>query len=363
MKYLEEFRNPQVAKALAAEIAKNASGLPEIKLMEVCGSHTMAIARYGIKKLLPSNIKLISGPGCPVCVKANNYLDKAIAISRLPEVIIATFGDMMRVPGSTSSLEKERSKGSDIRIVYSTMDAITLALNNPDKQVVFLGVGFETTAPTIAASILKSSELGLKNYSVFCAHKTMPKPMEAIASGNKVDLQGFICPAHVSTIIGSRPYQFLAEKYTKACVIAGFEPLDVLEAVNMLIEQIKGGKTIVQIQYSRVTTIEGNPAALKIMDNVFEICDAEWRGLGNIPGSGLKIRSEYGLYDANQRFDVIVEPTIEESGCICGEVMQGISAPVDCPLFGSVCTPEDPVGACMVSSEGSCAASYKYEKL
>jgi hydrogenase expression/formation protein HypD len=350
------------AKALATKIAENAAGLREIKLMEVCGSHTMAIARYGIRRLLPQNIKLISGPGCPVCVTANGYLDKANAISRLPDVIIATFGDMMRVPGSTSSLEKERSKGSDIRIVYSTMDAITLAVNNPDKQVVFLGVGFETTAPTIAASVLRAKELDLQNYTVYCANKTMPNPMEAIASGDKVDLQGFICPAHVSTIIGARPYEFLAEKYGKSCVIAGFEPLDVLEAVKMLIEQIRIGKPIVQIQYSRVTTVEGNPTALKIMDKTFEVCDTEWRGLGNIPGSGLKLRKEFEEYDADIKFDVIVEPTQEEAGCICGDVMQGISSPTDCPLFGTVCTPEDPVGACMVSSEGSCAASYKYEQ-
>jgi len=362
VKYLEEFRDPLLAKALAAKIAEIAEGMTEIKLMEVCGSHTMAIARYGIRKLLPQNVKLISGPGCPVCVTANRYLDKAIAISSLPEVIIATFGDMMRVPGSTSSLEKERSKGGDIRIVYSTMDAITLAVKNPDKNVVFLGVGFETTAPTIAASVLRAKELELKNYTVYCAHKTMPKPMEAIASGEKVNLHGFICPAHVSTIIGSRPYEFLAEKYDKSCVIAGFEPLDVLEAVKMLIEQIRIGKPSVQIQYSRVTTVEGNPTALAIMDKIFEICDTEWRGLGEIPGSGLKLRNEFGEYDADLKFDIIVESTQEEAGCICGDVMQGISSPTDCPLFGTVCTPEDPVGACMVSSEGSCAASYKYEQ-
>jgi len=362
VKYLEEFRNPKVAKALAGKIAESAEGLDEIKLMEVCGSHTMAIARYGIRKLLPHNIKLISGPGCPVCVTANGYLDKAIAISRLPDVIVTTFGDMMRVPGSTSSLEKERSKGSDIKIVYSTMDAINLARKHFDKQVVFLGVGFETTAPTIAASVLRARELNLTNYTVLCAHKTMPNAMETIVSGEKVDLQGFICPAHVSTIIGSKPYEFLAKKYRQSCVIAGFEPLDVLEAVYMLIEQIKSGKPSVQIQYSRVTTAEGNLVALEIMDRAFEVCDTEWRGIGTIPGSGLKFREEFRTYDADVKFDVIVEPTQEETGCICGNVMQGISSPIDCPLFGTVCTPEDPVGACMVSSEGSCAASYKYER-
>jgi hydrogenase expression/formation protein HypD len=259
-------------------------------------------------------------------------------------------------------LENERSKGAEIKIVYSTMDAVNLASKNPDKKVVFLGVGFETTAPTIAASIIKASELELKNYSVLCAHKTMPKPMEAIVRGNKVDLQGFLCPAHVSTIIGSVPYEFLSDKYGKACVIAGFEPLDVLEAVNMLITQIKTGQPRVQIQYSRVTTKTGNQAALEIMDTLFEVCDTEWRGLGIIPGSGLKLNKEYEQFDADSIFDVIVEPTQEETGCICGDVMQGIASPTDCPLFGSVCTPEDPVGACMVSSEGSCAASYRYEQ-
>jgi hydrogenase expression/formation protein HypD len=363
MKYLEEFRDPQVAKALAKRIAGKTRDMPAIKLMEVCGSHTMAIARYGIRQLLPENVKLISGPGCPVCVTANNYLDKAIALARLPEVIITTFGDMMRVPGSTSSLEKERSTGSDIRIVYSTLDATSLAEKQPDKQVIFLGVGFETTAPTIAASILQAQKLGLKNYSVLCAHKTMPKPMEAIASGKKVDLQGFICPAHVSTIIGSQPYAFLAEKYRMACVIAGFEPLDILEAIDMLVEQIYSKNPTVQIQYSRVTTTEGNIAALNLMSEVFEVCHAEWRGIGTIPDSGLKIRDKYAMYDADIKFNVNVEPIQEAAGCICGQVMQGIAVPKECSLFGTICTPEDPVGACMVSSEGSCAASYKYEQL
>lgn len=361
MKYLEEFRNPEFARLLVKQISEKARGLHEIKLMEVCGSHTMAIARYGIRKLLPENVRLISGPGCPVCVTSNSYLDKAIAISRLPDVIISTFGDMMRVPGSTSSLEKERSRGGDIRIVYSTLDAVALAEKNPDKQIIFLGVGFETTAPTIAASILRAEELQLQNYSVLCANKTMPRPMEVIAGGDKVDLQGFICPAHVSTIIGSRPYEFLAKKYNKACVIAGFEPLDILESVRMLIDQIRENHIVVEIQYTRVTTVEGNPTALQMMSQVFEQCDAEWRGLGTIPESGLKICDNFSTYNADIRFDIEVEPTIEANGCICGEVMQGVSEPRECTLFGTVCTPEDPVGACMVSSEGSCAAAFKYE--
>jgi len=362
VKYLEEFRNPRFARALADQIRKKAESLPETKLMEVCGSHTMAIARYGIRQMLPKNIKLISGPGCPVCVTANNYLDKAIALTRLPGIILVTFGDMMRVPGSTTSLEKERSDGGDIRVVYSTMDAINLARDNPDKEIIFLGVGFETTAPTIAASILQAENTNLDNYSVLCAHKTMPKPMEVIAGGDRVDLQGFICPAHVSTIIGARPYTFLVKKYGKACVIAGFEPLDVLESVKMLLDQIISKSPMVEIQYSRVTRAEGNPAALKIMSEVFEVCDADWRGIGTIPGSGLKIRNKFNQFDADVKYQVEVEPTQQASGCICGEVMQGVALPNECALFGTVCTPEDPVGACMVSSEGSCAAAYKYEQ-
>jgi hydrogenase expression/formation protein HypD len=361
MKYLEEFRDPRLARVLVEEINKRAKGLTETKFMEVCGSHTMAIARYGIRQMLPQNIKLISGPGCPVCVTANNYLDQAVALSRLPELIITSFGDMMRVPGSSTSLEKERSNGADIRIVYSTMDAIKIARENPDKKIVFLGVGFETTAPTIAASILEAQRTGIANYYVLCAHKTMPKPMEAIAAGKKVDIQGFICPAHVSTIIGAKPYDFLAEKYAKACVIAGFEPLDVLESVKMLLDQHISGKPLVEIQYSRVTRAEGNPAALDIMSEVFEVCDADWRGIGTIAESGLKINKKYSEYDANVNFKVEVEPTIEAQGCICGEIMQGVANPDECALFGTICTPEDPVGACMVSSEGSCAAAYKYD--
>jgi hydrogenase expression/formation protein HypD len=360
MKYIEEFRDPRFARALVKEIRKQAESLPEIKLMEVCGSHTMAIARYGIRQMLPDNIKLISGPGCPVCVTSNNYLDKALAISRQKDVIITTFGDMLRVPGSSTSLEKERSAGGDIRIVYSTMDALKLAVDHPLKQIVFLGVGFETTAPTIAASIIEAQKRGRTNYSVLCAHKTMPRPMELIAGGNRVDLQGFICPAHVSTIIGSKPYNILAEKYKKACVIAGFEPLDVLESIHMLLTQIANKSPQVEIQYLRVAKSEGNPAALAIMSEVFEVCDADWRGIGTIAGSGLKIANKYNHFDADLRYQVEVEPTREAAGCICGEIMQGVAMPEECALFGSVCTPEDPVGACMVSSEGSCAAAYKY---
>jgi len=363
MKYLSEFRDERLARMFTERICERAAGLGQLTFMEVCGSHTMAIARYGIRRMLPENIELISGPGCPVCVTPNKYLDHAIALGRKPEIILSTFGDMLRVPGSTSSLEKERANGSDIRVVYSTMDAVEIARRHPDKLVVFLGVGFETTAPTIAASIVQAEQTGVSNYFVLCAHKTMPKPMEAIASGKKMPLDGFICPAHVSTIIGSRPYDFLAEKYGKYCVIAGFEPVDILESVDMLIAQAVAQIPKVEIQYSRVATVEGNPTALHLMADVFEVCDAQWRGIGDIPASGLRLKERYSRFDAAKQIAVEVEPTIEETGCICGEVMQGLAKPPECPLFGTVCTPESPVGACMVSSEGSCAASYKYEQV
>ena len=362
MKYLEEFRDPELAKLLAKTIQRKAEKITQIKVMEVCGTHTMAIARYGIRKILPSNIELISGPGCPVCVTPNSYLDKAIAFARLDGMIITTFGDMMRVPGSSTSLEKERAVGCDIRIVYSTIDALNIAKKNSDKKIIFLGVGFETTAPTIAASLIKAREENVQNYFVYCAHKTMPRPMEVIAGNPGVKINGFICPAHVSTIIGSKPYEFLAEKYGKCCVIAGFEPLDILEAIDMLLNQFINNRPAVEIQYSRVATVEGNPIALKLMSEVFEECTSDWRGIGTIPGSGLKLAQKYQAFDAERVFSVKVEPTKENSACICGQVMQGISKPIDCALFTTACTPENPVGACMVSSEGSCAAWYKYER-
>ena len=362
MRYLEEFRNPKAAKAFSRQIETKAKNIASLKFMEVCGTHTMAIARYGIRNMVPSNIELISGPGCPVCVTPNSYLDKAIALSRLDNVIITTFGDMMRVPGSSSSLEKERAEGRVIRVVYSTLDALKIAQQNPDKKVIFLAVGFETTAPTIAASIVNARRMNLKNYFVYCAHKTMPQAMEAIANTSNIQLSGFICPAHVSTIIGSKPYEFLVNKYGKCCVIAGFEPLDILEALDMLLEQIINKKPAVQIQYSRVATRDGNPTALELMSQVFEECDAEWRGIGIIPGSGLRIVNDFASLDADKNFEITVETTKDHKECICGKVMRGMAQPPECTLFANGCTPENPVGACMVSSEGSCAAWYKYEQ-
>jgi hydrogenase expression/formation protein HypD len=268
---------------------------------------------------------------------------------------------MMRVPGSTSSLEKERAEGKDIRVVYSTLDAVRIAQENPGKKIIFLGIGFETTAPTIAAAILQAERLHLTNFFVLCSNKTMPAPMAAIAGAKRVQLDGFLCPGHVSAVIGSEPYEFLAAEYGKACVIAGFEPLDVLEAIDLLLNQIARKRPAVEIQYSRVVTREGNPAALRVMYQALEPCDADWRGIGLIPSSGLRIREQFSRFDAEASFSVAVEPTRAARGCICGEVMQGIARPPECPLFGSLCTPENPVGPCMVSSEGSCAAWRKYE--
>jgi hydrogenase expression/formation protein HypD len=328
--------------------------------MEVCGTHTMAIYRIGLRTMLPPEIRLISGPGCPVCVTPNDYLDRAIAICRLPGVITVTFGDMMRVPGSSSSLMEERAKGADVRIVYSPLDAVTIAAKNPDRKVVFLGVGFETTAPTVAGSILSAKAQGLTNYLVLASHKTIPIPMQVLTSDPELGLDGYICPAHVSAIIGADAYRPLAEEYHTPCVITGFEPADMLQGILMLAEQVLAGNSRVEIQYSRVVRPEGNLKAQAILDQLFTPSDVAWRGIGVIPGSGLILREEYSSFDAEKMLPVEVEPTREHPGCSCGEILKGKMAPNECALFGTVCTPESPVGACMVSSEGSCAAAFRY---
>ena len=371
MKYIDEFRNGAIALGLSKKIATLIEGHDKITIMEVCGSHTMSIYRYGLKKLLPPNIRLLSGPGCPVCVTPVSYIDAAIAMSQrsVPgltknqDIVITTFGDMMRVPGSSSSLEKERAKGAAVAVVYSTLDALSLAEKYPEKEVVFLAIGFETTAPTIAASIIEAERRGIKNYFVLTSHKVMPPVMKALLKDKELNLDGFLCPAHVSTIIGSRPYEFIAKDYHIPCVIAGFEPLDILLGIYMLLEQIVKKEARVRIQYSRVAKQEGNPTALALLDKVFEPCDVEWRGLGLIPQSGLKLRSRYARFDALTVFRIESEfhnPQSTFNGCICGDILRGIKMPSECKLFKKVCNPEHPVGACMVSSEGTCAAWYKY---
>lgn len=361
MKFQDEFRDRALVQNLAANIRSMAERLTApVNFMEVCGTHTMSIYQYGIRSLLPENVRLVSGPGCPVCVTPISYVDKAVACSVDPHNIVATFGDMLRVPGSNSSLMEQRAGGADIRIVYSPLDAVTLAKNNPDRQVVFLGVGFETTAPTIAASIIEANRQNLKNYSVLAAHKTMPVPMEILTCDPDLNLKGYLCPAHVSTVIGGNAYKSLAEKYHIPCVVTGFEPADVMQGIEMLLAQTLLGESNVEIQYSRAVTWEGNHKAQAIIQQLFEQSDATWRGLGVLPGSGLAIKPEYANFDAEKVLQLNIPEAVENPACLCGEILKGKLTPFDCPLFANSCTPEAPIGACMVSSEGTCAAAYKY---
>ncbi|MBN1893492.1 hydrogenase formation protein HypD [bacterium] len=353
----DAFREPAAAQSISNAIAKEAQGRPMV-FMEVCGTHTMAIARHGIAALLPENIRLISGPGCPVCVTPNSFIDRAVALARLPDTVIATFGDMMKVPGSSSSLDREHALGRDIRVVASTLEALKLARKSPGKQVIFLGVGFETTAPTVAVSLMEAQKSGVGNYSVLCGHKRMPPPMEALSSG-EVRIDGYLCPGHVSAIIGSEAYRFIPERFRIGCVVSGFEPLDILQSILMLVRQVRSGRCSVEVEYARVVRPAGNEKALGILSAAFETCDSEWRGLGNIRGSGFKIRKTLAAHDAN-RFQVRVEPPREAEGCLCGKVLKGLVQPTECRHFGKSCTPDFPVGPCMVSTEGTCAAYYKY---
>lgn len=358
MKHLSEYRNSDHARTLSIEIARVRIDRP-IQIMEVCGTHTMSIARFGLKQLLPKNIRLISGPGCPVCVTPNNFLDRAIAISKIADTTICTFGDMMRVPGSSSSLEVEHARGSDIRVVYSTLDALMIARAHPDRNVVFLGVGFETTAPTIASSIEIAHSEGLKNYSVLCAHKVVPPAIEALLSG-EVKIDGFLLPGHVSSIIGAKSYRGIAERHAIACSIAGFEPSDILGALLEITTQISNSKPAIHTAYARAVTEIGNSKALAVLDRVFESCDANWRGIGNIPGSGLAIRDKFSQHDAAKRFPVSIDESVDNPACRCGDILTGKISPDECPLFRNGCTPDHPIGACMVSNEGSCAAHFNY---
>ena len=364
MKYIEEYRNPLIIKNLVGEIHKAAKKVPyTVNFMEVCGTHTMAIGRFGIRQLLPTNIKLLSGPGCPVCVTPDEYIDKAIALSQMKDVIITTFGDMVKVPGSYSSLEKEQAKGKNIQIVYSPLEAFDIAEIHPSRKVIFLGIGFETTAPAVALTIKKAYAIGLKNFTVLSGHKLIPPAMETLIEDDKdVKIDGFICPGHVSAIIGSRPYENIATKYRVPCVIAGFEPSDILEAVLLLTKRILENKTGVENQYKRVVKREGNIRARKIMEEVFDIVDSEWRGIGTIKKSGLAIKERYREFNADKRHPLKIKVNKKRHRCICGDILKGKKIPVDCKLFGKVCRPESPVGPCMVSSEGSCAAYYRYEK-
>ncbi len=355
---LNAFKDPALAQGLIQSIEKLA---PEsCTLMEVCGTHTVSIARNGIRDLMPAGVKLASGPGCPVCVTSNRDIDTVIALSRVPGVTIATFGDMTRVPGSTSSLLAEQADGRDVCIVYSPLDALTLASAHPKTEVVFVGVGFETTTPLVAVAIKRAAAMGLKNFSVFGAHKNMPGALEQIINDPELNVDALILPGHVSTIIGVEPYLFLAEKYGIPGVITGFEPVDILQGIAMIARQLHEGRADIEIAYARGVMPEGNPVARAAIDEVFETCSSTWRGLGEIPGSGYRIREEFAAFDAVRKFAPDVEPTQDPKGCRCGDVLRAHMAPNECPLFRRICTPENPVGPCMVSSEGSCAAYYRY---
>jgi hydrogenase expression/formation protein HypD len=356
--FSEAYRNPEIAQHLAHRI-KAASTRP-IRLMEVCGTHTMAIFRHGIRFLLPETISLLSGPGCPVCVTAQADIDAFVALARRDDVAIATFGDLMRVPGSGSSLQKESAAGADVRVVYSPMDAVTLAREIPRKKVVFLGVGFETTAPTIGAAVMMAQQFELDNFFVYSAHKTVPRALVALMANPDVRIDGFILPGHVSVIIGTEAYRPFFDAHKLPCVVTGFEPVDILQSILRLAEMLAQGTPALENGYGRAVSGEGNIQAQQVMAQVFEPCDAPWRGLGVIPGSGLAFRAAFAAFDAVVHFDLQLTETPEPKGCACGDILSGTCVPPQCALFRKVCTPMNPVGPCMVSSEGTCAAYYRY---
>lgn len=359
MRFIDEYRDKELVIKLSEEIRK--ISVKPISLMEVCGGHTMSVQRFGLPSLLPGTIRLLSGPGCPVCVSDRKFIDQAIAYSRIPEVIVTTYGDLIRVPGSTSTLDREKALGADIRIVYSVMDAMEIAKKNPGKKIVFLGIGFETTAPASAAAVIGAYQQHIPNFYLFSSHKIMPPAMSAlIDEGVKID--GYIAPGHVSTITGTSIYSDIAEKYHLGCVIAGFEPVDLMEAILMLVRQIEFGKQRVEIQYKRAVKPEGNVKAQEMLDEVFELRDDWWRGLGVLPASGYGIRKKYSAYDSEKEIPVEVEPTRIDKGCICGEILKGLKNPKECKLFGKGCTPQNPVGPCMVSNEGACHAYFRYNR-
>jgi len=362
MKYIDDYRSPEFIGTISKKIQELAEKIPHpINLMEVCGTHTMTIGKFGIRQILPENIKLISGPGCPVCVTPDSYIDKAITLSRKKNVIITTFGDMMKVPGSYSSIEKEKSAGMDIRVVYSPLEAVDIAEKNPEKKIVFLGIGFETTAPAVGLAIKKAHYEKTGNFYVLSGHKLIPPAMEILMRDREVNIDGFICPGHVSAITGSIPYFSISRKYRVPCVITGFEPADILESILILTKKIvENRKTDVEIQYKRVVREGGNIKARKVLEEVFDIVDSEWRGLGVIRKSGLAIKEKYRDIDADFQFSIRVKKTKKRCGCICGDILKGKKIPPDCRMFGKLCTPENPLGPCMVSSEGSCAAYYRY---
>ncbi|ULK99609.1 hydrogenase formation protein HypD [Bradyrhizobium sp. I71] len=368
MKYADEFRDKEIALGLAKAIRAEADPQKPYRFMEFCGGHTHAISRYGLEDMLPRNVRMIHGPGCPVCVLPAGRIDMAIRLAERPDVILCIYGDLMRVPGSQgASLLKAKARGADIRMVYSTIDVIRIAGDNPGREVVFFAIGFETTTPPTAVMIRLAEKKQLENFSVFCNHVLTPPAMQNILESpdirniGRVEIDGFVGPAHVSTIIGTAPYEFFAEEFGKPVVIAGFEPLDMMQAILMLVRQVNEDRHEVENQYSRAVNRDGNLRAKEEVSDIFELRDQfEWRGLGQVPYSGLKLKRAYARYDAEARFDMHELRVDDNPACECGAILRGVKKPVDCKLFGTVCTPETPMGSCMVSSEGACAAHWTY---
>ncbi len=366
MKYVDEFRDPEKAKVLLREIEELVPQATKnldrpLYIMEVCGGHTHSIFKYGLESMLPSEIELVHGPGCPVCVLPMGRVDDCVALAETPGVIFTTFGDAMRVPGSKKSLMQAKADGCDVRMVYSPLDALGLARDNPDKEVVFFGLGFETTMPSTAMTILQAEADGIKNFSLFCNHITIIPTVKAILDSPDLQLDGFLGPGHVSMVIGTSPYDFIAQHYKRPVVIAGFEPLDILHSIWMVIKQVAEGRADIENQYNRIVPDHGNDVALSSVAKVFELREFfEWRGLGSIDHSGVRVRDEYAHYDAEKKFSVPAIKIADPKACQCGEVLKGVIKPWHCKVFGRACTPETPLGALMVSSEGACAAYYQY---
>jgi hydrogenase expression/formation protein HypD len=369
MKYVDEFRDPAKAKTLAREIRSVLARIPRarqrpLQIMEVCGGHTHTIFRYGIQQLLPDSVEFVHGPGCPVCVLPMGRVDDCVALAERPEVIFTTFGDAIRVPGSRKSLLRAKAEGADVRMVYSPLDALKIARENPGREVIFFGLGFETTMPSTAMTILEARASRVRNFSLFCNHITIIPTIKAILDSPDLQLDGFLGPGHVSMVIGTRPFDFIANHYRKPITIAGFEPLDVLQSLYLVLKQIADGRCEVENQYARIVADDGNSAALDAIGQVFELREFfEWRGLGSIDHSGVRVRDEYAEFDAERRFAMPNLKIADPKSCQCGEVLKGVIKPHECKVFGSACTPETPLGSLMVSSEGACAAYYQYRRI
>ena len=369
MKYVDEFRDPVKAQVLLGEIRKLATSISRtrsqpLQIMEVCGGHTQSIFRYGIQRMLPDDVEFVHGPGCPVCVLPMGRVDDCVALAERPEVIFTTFGDAMRVPGSRKSLLKAKADGADVRMVYSPLDALAIARKNPDREVVFFGLGFETTMPSTAMTVIQARQQNVANFSLFCNHITIIPTIKAILDSPDLHLDGFLGPGHVSMVIGTGTYDFITRHYRKPITIAGFEPLDVLHALWMVLKQIDEGRCEVENQYGRIVPEHGNPAALAAIEEVYELREFfEWRGLGSIDHSGVRLRKEYAAFDAERKFDVPNIRIADPKACQCGEVLKGVIKPHQCKVFGIACTPDTPLGSLMVSTEGACAAYYNYGRI